>query len=302
MRRTGARLRRDLDTAASTDAPEGQPVPSHRSRPVLPVAGPRAVVRRPPPRGRAVRAAGRWPSCSSCCAGRRRRRPAGRPAAHPVVGADRRHPHRPAGRVAHPVDRRRDDRGARPVAVPRPVDASSPSAALSAIVIVTHLVLGYGAWAFYDASSRIFVNEVSPESTAAPSLGPGGSPSPRTTTSRRRSPRRRRQAARINILLTGIDSAETRYDRADRHAARRQHRPDHGRRRAHQLPARHLRLPAVRRADVHGQDQLVHDLGAQPPGGLPRRRRSRRSSSRSATCSARRSTTTPRSTSPASGG
>ena len=50
--------------------------------------------------------------------------------------------------------------------------------ALSTIVIVTHHVLGYGAWAFYDASSRIFVNEISPESTAAPSLGPGGSALP----------------------------------------------------------------------------------------------------------------------------
>ena len=82
--------------------------------------------------------------------------------------------------------------------------------ALSAIVIVTHLVLGYGAWAFYDASSRIFVNELSPESTAAPSLGPNGSPMPSDEYVAAPLATPETQAARINVLLTGIDSAETR--------------------------------------------------------------------------------------------
>jgi LCP family protein required for cell wall assembly len=83
-------------------------------------------------------------------------------------------------------------------------------AILTALVLLTHGIIGYTAWAFYDASSRIFVTEVSPEETAAPSLVPGQTPiptdeyavgpiaTPETTTSR------------INVLLTGVDSAEGR--------------------------------------------------------------------------------------------
>ncbi len=81
---------------------------------------------------------------------------------------------------------------------------------LALAVIATHGALGYAAWAFYDAGSRIFVGEQGPDETAAPSLVPGETPSP--DEEYRASPIATPETAqsRINILLTGIDSAETR--------------------------------------------------------------------------------------------
>lgn len=81
---------------------------------------------------------------------------------------------------------------------------------LALLVLVTHTALGYTAWAFYDAGTRIFVADTSPDATSVPSVAPGQTASveeeyqaspiatPQTT------------ASRINVLLTGIDSAETR--------------------------------------------------------------------------------------------
>jgi polyisoprenyl-teichoic acid--peptidoglycan teichoic acid transferase len=87
-------------------------------------------------------------------------------------------------------------------------------AVLAAIVVLSHALVGYYAWAFYDAGSRIFVG-AEPISTPAPSQspvdssGPGGAAgnyaggpdvTPATPTSR------------INILMTGIDAYRTRSE------------------------------------------------------------------------------------------
>ena len=80
-------------------------------------------------------------------------------------------------------------------------------ATLAAIVVLTHLVMAYFAWAFYDAGSRIFTGDNGPDRTMAPSAAPGATsqpteaiaPTPHVTPS---SP-----TARINTLLIGIDSA-----------------------------------------------------------------------------------------------
>lgn len=83
-------------------------------------------------------------------------------------------------------------------------------ATLAVLVAGSHALAGYVAWAFYDAGTRIFVNEGTAD---LPTQQPAGSPSssdplvvdlptpfatPATT------------SARINILLTGIDSGGTR--------------------------------------------------------------------------------------------
>ncbi|MCI0346981.1 MAG: LCP family protein, partial [Chloroflexi bacterium] len=80
-------------------------------------------------------------------------------------------------------------------------------AGLSLVVLVSHAVLGYYAWSFYDAGSRIFVGEPGVDETPAPSvLDPSADPeyeaTPHVTPGTRQS--------RITILLTGIDAAPTR--------------------------------------------------------------------------------------------
>jgi LCP family protein required for cell wall assembly len=82
-------------------------------------------------------------------------------------------------------------------------------ATLALLVVVTHAWVGYVAWSFYDAGSRIFVADTGADQTPAPTHSAGASsalvedlPTPfatPTTTS-----------ARINILLTGIDSGGNR--------------------------------------------------------------------------------------------
>jgi hypothetical protein len=50
---------------------------------------------------------------------------------------------------------------------------------LAGLVMVMHAAMGYVVWAFYDASSQIFVGEDSPEASHAPaSVPPGESPAP----------------------------------------------------------------------------------------------------------------------------
>jgi len=85
---------------------------------------------------------------------------------------------------------------------------------LTVVIAVTHVWLGYVAWAFYDAGTRIFVGSEGPDSGAVAgataSHAPGQTPdidddyvaAPFATPAT--------QASRINILLTGVDSAETR--------------------------------------------------------------------------------------------
>jgi LCP family protein required for cell wall assembly len=92
----------------------------------------------------------------------------------------------------------------------RNVTTATTFTVLAVITIAVHGVLGYTVYAFYDASSKIFVADTSPEESAVPSILPGATlppdddyvaapiATPETTTSR------------INVLLTGVDSAETR--------------------------------------------------------------------------------------------
>jgi polyisoprenyl-teichoic acid--peptidoglycan teichoic acid transferase len=74
-------------------------------------------------------------------------------------------------------------------------------AALAVVVVVVHGIGAFYAYSFYQAGSRIFVTE--PGTDAVPGSGdPGAGPlvaTPNTTPATR--------AARINVLLTGIDSA-----------------------------------------------------------------------------------------------
>ena len=81
---------------------------------------------------------------------------------------------------------------------------------LALAVIATHGALGYAAWAFYDAGSRIFVGKQGPDETAAPSLVPGETPSPDEEYQASPIATPETAQSRINILLTGIDSAPTR--------------------------------------------------------------------------------------------
>lgn len=84
---------------------------------------------------------------------------------------------------------------------------------LALLVVASHAWMGYVAWAFYDAGNRIFVGDTGPDATDPPvsSMLPGATPdvpdgeylatpfaTPETA------------ADRINVLLTGVDSAETR--------------------------------------------------------------------------------------------
>jgi len=70
--------------------------------------------------------------------------------------------------------------------------------------------MGYYAWAFYDATSRMFVGEGSPDGSPAPSLAPGLSADPDAEYNASPIATPESASARINILLTGIDAAENR--------------------------------------------------------------------------------------------
>jgi LCP family protein required for cell wall assembly len=82
-------------------------------------------------------------------------------------------------------------------------------AILVAAVLVTHAIAGYYAWAFYSAGRQIFVGATDGDSTPPPTsavvatAGPSSSLHPATREPESPSPR-------ITVLLTGIDSAQTR--------------------------------------------------------------------------------------------
>lgn len=82
--------------------------------------------------------------------------------------------------------------------------------ALALGVVLMHGAMGYAAWAFYDATSRIFVGEGSPDGSPAPSLAPGVSADPDAEYEASPIATPETASDRINILLTGIDAAENR--------------------------------------------------------------------------------------------
>jgi LCP family protein required for cell wall assembly len=85
---------------------------------------------------------------------------------------------------------------------------------VSAIIAATHIWAGYVAWAFYDAGSRIFVGAEGPDTGPAPvaatSPSPGQTEDPNDQYVAAPFATPETKAARINMLLTGVDSAETR--------------------------------------------------------------------------------------------
>jgi len=83
-------------------------------------------------------------------------------------------------------------------------------AILASLTVLVHGILFYTAWAFYDASSRIFVADVSPEASPPASAAPGGSAAPTDEYVVQPGATPETDADRINVLLTGVDSAEQR--------------------------------------------------------------------------------------------
>ena len=94
-------------------------------------------------------------------------------------------------------------------------------ALVSLIIVGSHAWAGYVAWAFYDAGSRIFVGAEGPdtgagaaaaESGASPtgSIAPGQTPDPNDLYVAGPFATPATPSSRINVLLTGVDSAENR--------------------------------------------------------------------------------------------
>jgi len=82
---------------------------------------------------------------------------------------------------------------------------------VSAIIVVTHVWAGSVAWAFYEATDKIFVGAEGPDAGAAsPTPGPSQTVAPDDQYVAAPFATPATTAARINILLTGVDSAETR--------------------------------------------------------------------------------------------
>jgi polyisoprenyl-teichoic acid--peptidoglycan teichoic acid transferase len=85
---------------------------------------------------------------------------------------------------------------------------------VSLVILATHAWAGYVAWAFYDADSRIFVGDTEgPDTasglgTASPGAGQTSDPNDDYVVAPFATPAT--PVARINVLLTGVDSAETR--------------------------------------------------------------------------------------------
>lgn len=83
---------------------------------------------------------------------------------------------------------------------------------VTVLIAATHIWAGYVAWAFYDAGTRIFVGAEGPDAGQGGVATTSGSPGPASTDDYVAAPFATPSTpnARINILLTGVDSAETR--------------------------------------------------------------------------------------------
>ena len=94
------------------------------------------------------------------------------------------------------------------VPMPANLRARQWLAGLLIAIALSHAVVGYYAWAFYDAGSQIFTGDGPSPSPPAPTptLAPGETPAPPTPTPGPTAP----PSDRISILLTGIDSGHDR--------------------------------------------------------------------------------------------
>ena len=81
--------------------------------------------------------------------------------------------------------------------------------ALALIVVMTHAWAGSVAWAFYVEGSRIFVADAGPDATDVPAL-PGVSADPNEEFEATPAVTPESKTARINVLLMGVDSAQSR--------------------------------------------------------------------------------------------
>lgn len=86
-----------------------------------------------------------------------------------------------------------------------------PVAVLIAITIVVHGILGYDAWTFYQAGTRMFVGVPDPDIGGAPFPGTSARPGPILAAAPFATPPT--LDSRINVLLTGIDSSSQRRQR-----------------------------------------------------------------------------------------
>jgi LCP family protein required for cell wall assembly len=94
------------------------------------------------------------------------------------------------------------------VPMPANLRARQWLAGLLIAIALSHALVGYYAWAFYDAGSQIFIGDGPSPSPPAPTptLEPGETPAPPTPTPGPTAP----PSDRISILLTGIDSGHDR--------------------------------------------------------------------------------------------
>jgi LCP family protein required for cell wall assembly len=94
------------------------------------------------------------------------------------------------------------------VTLPAPLRARQVLAGLLIAIALSHALVGYYAWAFYDAGSQIFTADGPSPSPPAPTptREPGATPPPPTPTPGPTAP----PSDRISILLTGIDSGHDR--------------------------------------------------------------------------------------------
>jgi LCP family protein required for cell wall assembly len=81
--------------------------------------------------------------------------------------------------------------------------------ALALVVVMTHAWAGSVAWAFYVEGSRIFVADTGPDATNIPAL-PGASVDPNQEYEATPAITPESVTARINVLLMGVDSAQSR--------------------------------------------------------------------------------------------
>ncbi len=167
------------------------------------------------------------------------------------------------------VVRRRQGLSARALVVP---------VILGVLLVTGHGAAGYVAYGVYDAGSRIFVGAGPDDQDGTPAPDGVWRPGRGLRLAAARGDRRlQRGPAGDAAHQAGPDQHPADRDRLGGDADHRPHRHDHGRQREPggqvrgdaQRAARHLHVPDVQRQDLQGQDQLLHDLGAQPPQGLP---------------------------------
>ena len=83
-------------------------------------------------------------------------------------------------------------------------------ATLGLVTLLIHGAMGIAVYRFYEASSRIFVADQSPDESPIPSMAPGQSQAPDEEYVAAPIETPETETSRINILLTGVDSAERR--------------------------------------------------------------------------------------------